>query len=239
MLRKQLAEKTTTSCSRVEVPEGFQLVTKPIMSESKLPGVKGKSKGIWGVGGVAPSLPPPLQVVPGISQKFRFKAVSNFAGAITVADLIGVMGVMAATTTSAYSIVSSIRVKSVTVFPPSESGVSTCFLAWLAGSSGQVKDEALDGSIPGGITSTRSLCFKPPAKTLAADWIESSKGTSDVFSLDVPSGSIIDVLLDGKFSFEFPSEEYTVSGATVGQLYYMGLDGVGAQVPPTTLTTIT
>jgi len=200
---------------------------------------KGKMKG-KAVGGSIPDLPPRLQLTPHLNQVFRFKAGSEGSiTPITVGNLISSMGAIASTTTSVHSVCSSVKVVSITAFPPAGTASnSTVTLSWQGGSSGQQDDELFDESIPEGITSTKSLKFVPPPKSLASFWIESTQASDEVFTVDCPSGTILDVHLMGAFSVAFAQVTTTVTSATVGVLYFLPLDGVGDTLPPSSLVSV-
>jgi hypothetical protein len=200
---------------------------------------KGKMKG-KAAKGVIPDLPPRLQLTPHINQVFRFKAGSEGSVTpITVSNLISAMGVIASSTTSVHSVCDAVRVLSVTAFPPAGTASnSTVSLSWQGGSSGQMDDEFFDESIPEGITSTKSLKFVPPPKSLASFWIDSAQAADTVFDVDCPSGTILDVHLHGAFSVVFGNITTTVTGAEAGILYFLPLDGVGDTLVPTSLVSV-
>jgi hypothetical protein len=67
----------------------------------------------------------------------------------------------------------------------------------------------------------------PSDRSLASFWTMS--GTTDIFNVTCPGGSIIDLSCDFKTSSIPPNAvQNALVGATVGELYYRGLDGVGA-----------
>jgi len=118
---------------------------------------------------------------------------------------------------------SSIRLVKVTVWPaPSASAASATELYWSNGTSAQIPDEARITTIPEGISVTRALTFKPPAMSLAADWLVVP---ATIFTISSPVGSVVDVTIQSRLSNIFEVANITIVTGTLGTVYYLALDG--------------
>jgi hypothetical protein len=173
------------------------------------------------------SLPPPIQGTIVASHIFRYRAVAAAANSISIADMLFAMGSMGVTTTSVFSLASSFRLKSVTIWPPQVSAADVVFVEWAtAGSLGYVKDDEKITAIPDGITVTTALTFVPPRGSIASDWVSSGASTgSNYFNLTSPAGTIIDMSVDFTIANAFANVTFSVSSATPGHVYFSALDG--------------
>jgi hypothetical protein len=191
-------------------------------------------------GTVTTGLPPTLEVVPLVQQKFRFIASASTASVVNIGQLIGIMGNLSTSTTSLSSIMGSVKLHSVTVWPPGGTTANNiAAILWNSGQSGQMEDKENDGSVPTGITVTKALTFTPPPGTLAGFWINSADSAANLFTVICETGSIIDVRVSGRFSNTFPPVVSTVAGATVGKVYFQPLDGASGKLIPTSLLFVT
>jgi len=185
------------------------------------------------------ALPPRLMVTLGGRKTLRFSSGGN--ASVTVADLLGALGVIGTVTnTTAVAICSSVKVHAATVWNgASSSATSTIGLDWAAGESSQVPDEMHDESIPAGVTETSSLVFRPPKGSLASFWITSADSAAVVFAIKAPAGSVGGVLdLDVSFRICDTIQPLAISVVTavLGHVYYLALDGPsGNSWVPTTL----
>jgi hypothetical protein len=186
--------------------------------------IMGKSSPAKSAGG----LPPRLDLNPTKSQVYRFKTTAAETAGVHVGDLLGVIGGVATVANSKIAaIASSVRLRKVTVWPPGSisTSASSVSLEWAPGSSSQVPDDAVDRTIPLGITATGALSFVPPKMSLASFWITSADSTATVFLITAPAGAVIDVHLDYKISMSLEPLLITVATATLGNYYYLALDG--------------
>jgi hypothetical protein len=174
-----------------------------------------------GVGSIS-SLPPQLEASVAVSHVYRFQPTVGGLKPVTVGDLLGVCGGIATSTTSVTTWASSLKIAKVVIWP-SEGG--NPMLQWSAGQSGQMPDSEKFESIPTGITVTKALVFKPPAKSLASFWITSADASATLFEIRGDSGSIIDLHISYRLSNIFAPLAITVSAATAGDVYYLALDG--------------
>lgn len=186
--------------------------------------------------------PPQLSSNVRVSHTYRFTSTSGNPTAISTADLLGAAGVIAATTTTAYSVFDSVKVTKVSIWaPPASQGTaSTCSVEWVGPttlstsvSNFEISDTSNSVSRPAHVSGS------PPKQSLASFWNQSS--TAGVFTLVAPTGSIVDVSLMLIFSDdEFSASSISLTGpASVGAVYYLALDGPGANTfKPVSLTTI-
>jgi len=193
---------------------------------------KGKSK----VPSGAISLPPPIQVVPRFSHRYRFRATAAANSlAVSLQDLLGAVGVVGAVVNSKVNTLSStVRLRSITVWPSaSTSGPDHAYVYWSpTGLAGYVPDELWETAIPDGITVARALRFVPPSGSLASFWLnpDSIPSTTGVFVITAASGSIIDVDAELTLPVTGISSQITVATAVVGEFYWLALDGAASNV---------
>jgi hypothetical protein len=168
------------------------------------------------------SLPPPLHTTLTRTHVFRFISTSASAAVISTTDLTLVPGVMAVTALLGYSISSSVRLRSVKIWPPAG---GSSVLYWSS-ASGREKDDVVDRTLPTGITVTGASSFSPPTRALAGFWFEPTTNLA-LFSITSSVGSIVDVRLTVSQTNAIANGSVVLSGATPGFVYYPSLDGVG------------
>jgi hypothetical protein len=180
--------------------------------------------------GVVGTLPPPLVIFPARNLKLQFTLSAGVTNKnITVGNILCSMGMIASTTTNAYSMHSAVRIKSVTFWPPA--GPVTSWLYWV-GSGGNIPDQAKAAGVPGGITSSAAVRFTPPKGSLASFWWDSVDSSTTLFQIDVAENAIVMVEGDFTTASELPTISYTSTGLTAGVVYYGFLDGHGGSVEP-------
>jgi hypothetical protein len=168
------------------------------------------------------SLPPPIHTTLTRTHVFRFISTSASAAVISTTDLTLVPGVMAVTAILGYSISSSVRLRSVKIWPPAG---GSSVLYWSS-ASGREKDDVVDRTLPTGITVTGASSFSPPTRALAGFWFEPTTNQA-LFSITSSVGSIVDVRLTVSQTNAIANGSVVLSGATPGFVYYPSLDGVG------------
>jgi len=188
------------------------------------------------------SLPPTLQVTPCVNHTFRFANPTAASVTISVGNIAGALGGICTVVNSKVTMVAtSFKIRKITVWSSaSSSAASNVVLDWAAGSDNQVPDESKIRSIPEGITETGALVFMPPKNSLAGFWIIVTAGVvaDGVFSLALPAGSIVDLLVDYRTSNVFPAQDATVIVGVLKTFYYLALDGPGSnKLPPLGLPT--
>lgn len=172
------------------------------------------------------TLPPNLQTTPNVSHTYRFQANSSAAVAISMANVLGAIGGICTVANSKVNTwASSFRLKSLHIWGAPTTSAAKVDVAWSAGESAQVPDEEHDATLPGGIAVTSCLRFEPPARSLAGFWLESSDSAATLFTMTVPTGSVVDLRLEYRLSNVFPGVQATVAAGTLGTVYYLALDG--------------
>jgi hypothetical protein len=184
--------------------------------------------------------PPQLKSNLVTTHKFRFLSSTNNVQTITAQELITMCGNVAATTTSAYSIWGAVKLKRVSVWapPPSQGSAITTSCVWSAGTSGQnfVNMEVSDTS--NSVATPAVIHTSPPKESQASFW-QNVGNNADLFNLVAPTGSIIDVTVDMVLADnELPPIDSTVVAATVGDIYFSGLNGWGGTYAPVSLSTL-
>lgn len=179
------------------------------------------------------SIPHPPQFTPSfvLKKRLRFSAVAASTTTLTPQNL-GDLWCVAATTTSAYQIAQSVRLKKIEIWGPMASDLVpvTVSVDWtgstvpgLFGKSNRVSDTSMGSTEPSYITT------KPPAGSQIAQWLSASD-TQNLCKLTYPLGAIIDI------HYEFVARDDgaavavsgAVAGATVGVNYVRSLDSVTA-----------
>jgi hypothetical protein len=171
--------------------------------------------------------PPPIRPQMTHRQKMRFQCITSGTQGVTYADLMDLL-LVATSATAVFDVYDVCRVRAVEVWCASTSGgvpvtVSVAFngtnASGLAG-DGRIIADTVMGNEPAHVRA------KPNRDSLAAQWNESSSAAS-AFSVVTPTGSIIDVDMEYRNTVAAPQAAQNVAvGATIGQFYYRGLDGL-------------
>jgi len=183
-------------------------------------------------GGGKAILPPVLEATPRLSHVYRYVVSATTSPVITVANILGACGgICTVANSKVQPWASSFRIKSVTVFPCAGSfsgaGVYT-FLDWVsAGSSGYVPDTAKMLNIPDGLTVSSPLRFRPPRGSLAGNWINpvTISTSAGLFGGTFKVGSVVDFSVEFTLSNVSEAGNITVTTGTLGNVYYLALDG--------------
>jgi hypothetical protein len=173
------------------------------------------------------SLPPMINTTPSVKHRFRFLCGSSaFNGNITVTDLFGACGTIGGVNFG-YSIASAIRVQNIDVWVGPETAGENAELSWATGVSGFQRDVNKVKSLPGGVTVTGKVSFKPPPKTLAGDFITTAFTASSVlWTMLIPPYSILDMTVEYDLANILANLAITLTTSTPGKPYYLALDGV-------------
>lgn len=157
----------------------------------------------------------------------RFGCTTGGAYSITVANLLGSLGVIGkVSNSSVVAVMSSVKLDHIKVWSSaSSSTLSTAAVDWSAGQSSQVPDENVDDTIPQGTSVPSGLLFKPPRSSLASFWITSADSSAVLFKITVQAGSIVDVQCSYRMCDTISPLSITVATAVVGAMYYLALDG--------------
>jgi hypothetical protein len=150
---------------------------------------------------------------------------------VTVADLAGACGgICSVVNSTVQPWASSIRLKQVTMFPASVSGSADVDnIVWSNGLTSFVKDEVKDTTIPTGITVPQRLTFRPPGKSLLADWIATNGGSGALFVITANTGTVVDVAIDYTLTAGL-AEPPTIhlTAVVLGAVVYLALDGAAS-----------
>jgi hypothetical protein len=169
---------------------------------------------------------PPQLPSYGITRDVRLRFASNaaFDAAITFQNLLDTI-LLAVGATSGFDLFEGVRVNSVEAWAISAVGTPATVIVVFSGVTiGAYGDQKTHTDTSVGIEPAH-VKAKPDPLTQAGQFQLSSADVA--FSLDVPSGTVIDVSL----SFRQPVAAEAVAcqnvlvGATTGAIYYRGLDG--------------
>lgn len=170
--------------------------------------------------------------------RYRFTSTGAAAIPITVALLRGIGGVVATTSTTGAPIAFSVKVRSVEIWTPpaSQGALATCSLEWASGSTLDSTNTVEVSDTSMSVAEPAHLRTSPPKSSLASFW--QHIGADQLFVITAPAGSVVDVSMQYVLNDDEASPTSVVlAGATVGNMYYMPLDGHGGVMAPVSLTT--
>ncbi len=180
--------------------------------------------------------PPQIKSNIVLKHKYRFRATAAFTGSITNTRIAGALGGMATTIVGVSLLPESFRIRKVELWapPPSQGAASTISLEWL-GSANSPSLEVSDTTVS--VSRPAHIVTKPPVQALSSFWQQPS-GTV-AFTLNVPTGTIIDLTVDWIISDSAAAAGViVVAAAVIGEVYYLALDhGVSDLLVPVSLTT--
>jgi hypothetical protein len=141
---------------------------------------------------------------------------------------------MAATSTTAFPLLSGLKVEDVEIWGPMASDLKpvTVSVEYPSNVSGALSGPSRitsDSSM--GSTSCAHVKVRPPAGSAASFWL--SPGNDNIIILNAPANSIVDVTLsctlaDGANALV--TGPLTVAGATAGDVLMLSLDSAGAKL---------
>jgi len=186
----------------------------------------GRTRALGGGGGRSALQPPPFVPTMALSHKFRFTSGGQSGTfSITRGKLLNLV-VLATSTTATVRLFEAVRLKNVEVWAnPSALGSAPVIAAieWLGENSpSTVISDTSMGVRPAHVSSA------PPPSASNRWWCISGTSESDVmFSLTVPTESVIDVTLELRLvEQEAPTQGEAPTAATAGQVYGDYLDGM-------------
>jgi hypothetical protein len=189
-------------------------------------GKKGKKSG-------GSNLPPELSCVIQSSHRFRFRVVAGFSTPVNItgnslAGIIGGICTVANTTVATWA--SSVRVHSITIYPPSTtiaSAPNPPEVVWFSPITVMEKDDSKERVFPPGVTTPLAVHSRPPPNTLCADWFGTvAVATQPLFAIgECDTGAIIDVSVSWTMSNNLNNVLATVAAGTLSKVYYLYLDG--------------
>jgi hypothetical protein len=152
-------------------------------------------------------------------------ATSQGVSAGQIAGALGGFCTVANTTHAAWT--TSIRLKRLTIWPAaSTSGETDADVVWSSARTTIIKDSSRSRPVPGGTTVSGGLEFTPPKDSNLSMWLMTSGSlTNYLFYVTCPAYSVI--RLDVAFTLPNGQTATTqsISAGTVGQVYYLALDG--------------
>jgi len=165
-----------------------------------------------------------------IQCRHRFRFVDNTGGTyvITPAFIFGAIGgIVDVVNSSLICWAGSFKIHSIDIYESAQSVTSvSSSISWFSsGTLGFNQDQFwTNTSIPYDRPSVVSS--RPPAKSLASDWISSNATlTNGVVGLGVAIGSIVDLVVDFTLLNVATPVALTVTTGTLGGAYYLALDG--------------
>jgi hypothetical protein len=169
---------------------------------------------------------PPQLPSYGITRDVRLRFVSNaaFDAAITFQNLLDLI-LVAVSATSGFDLFEGVRINSVEVWAISAVGTpATAVVVFSGVTIGAYGDQKTHTDTSVGIEPAH-VKAKPDPRTQAGQFQLSSADVA--FSLDIPTGSVIDVSLSLRqpVAAEAVACQNVLVGATAGAVYYRGLDG--------------
>jgi len=173
--------------------------------------------------------PPQLKTAVQCRHTFRFKATSALSAVQIQAHFINDLIQMAATTTTAYTLIESFKIRSVKLWGPMASDLVpvTVSLEWADAVAQLDTNRALISDTSMGSSRCAFINAKPPKSSTASLWQGDS--TNPSFILNGPINTVVDLdltftLVNNQNGDDNPVA-ITVAGATVGQVYFGRLDG--------------
>jgi hypothetical protein len=254
--------KRQTVSQPVVVPDGFQLVelTPKSLSpalESEGKDEKKETMGPQPVGslskalsssvsmagkrmGLSVSLPPKINLTPTYRHVFRYVCRST-ATAVPVngPDLLIACGCIATSTTTVYSIGSSVRVHSIRIWPSPNSTTNTSVLVqWQGPITSVERDFEENQDVPAGVSVTGAAQYSPPKDSFCDKWL-TGLAINALMLITCPIGAILDVDLSYTSSNALANAtQSSLSGLTVGTVYYGTLDGATNALTPVGLNSV-
>jgi len=170
--------------------------------------------------------------------RLRFIANAAVAQDVTYQNLLDTM-LFAATTTSGYDLFNRVKVRAVEVWTtPLLGNASRVAVAFDGGGAGLLGDKKWHTDTSMGVQPAHVLA-RPAKKSLAANFQLSSNASA--FFLDCAAGSVVDVELTFVQSAQadVTACQNALVGATVGAMYWRGLDGLASATTKLTPDPIT
>jgi len=183
--------------------------------------------------GTGSDLPPQLNTTPTFRHTYRFRVTTAVTSQpVTLGSIMGALGGMVTVANSAFATwTSTFQIRRFVAWPPQNAGADLVYLNWsAAATSGYVKDEQMIQTLPDGITVTKGMVFRPPAKSLASDWLSNGlAATVQVVYITAPAGAIIDLEVAQTLVNSLNNINLSITvGAVLGSVYYLALDGATA-----------
>ncbi len=175
--------------------------------------------------------PPTFQSVTKLTRRYRFNCTGNLGATITCSNLIGICGAMCTTTNSTLTYIAfAAQMHSIEVWAPASTNgvVVQTEVQFYSMNQGPAREVATTSMSP-----SRPSYLK--AKPQVGEWARQrfSAGSTPVFGISCPTGSIIDVNITHWLSdLAGANTTQACTVATLGQLYYAALDGTTKTAVP-------
>jgi hypothetical protein len=174
-------------------------------------------------------MPPQILTVKTMSGVTRYLDSTGANGNFTVADLLGLPGIVAATAVLGYGIALACRLKKVEVWSPVTTAGSTISCTITDDSNLVGSLDGVFGGVPVVIQDSSMsydrpahIVFNPKSTRLSGAWLNTNMvQTQRLFLLQEPVGSIVDIHFEFVISTAFlqPSTSIVLVGATPGVMY--------------------
>lgn len=181
------------------------------------------------------STPPPCFTTKTVSFVQRYKSVAAGSVGVTIADLLDSY-FTASAANAGYRIFVALKIKKIELWAPAVNSVTTSSqLSFLWGAPQSADDFCMPSQVITdmslGASDPAHLCLKPPANGLFSKWFGSISSTDQVFYLEAPADTVMDIhltaiLFDGSgggTGFTPTAITSTVAGATAGYIYSRSL----------------
>jgi hypothetical protein len=161
---------------------------------------------------------------PASSFRIRYNMGSGTVS-INPNNILASVGNIATGMNTLYSFWGSVKISSIEMWCPSVNNATTeCSVEWIASLYGKTKT-VQDAS--NSVTYPAHIKTVPPKETLASFW--QSTSTDDFFNISTSaSNTIVDLTVSLTMGDNFLNNfvTTTIGAATVGNIYYLGLDGL-------------
>ncbi len=177
---------------------------------------------------------PTLEAEPYMTHTFRFTGNLSGLTSITNNSILGACGVVGTVLNTSVSYLwASFRIKRLRIWGVSDNGAvptQNVTLVWQ-GASQLATTEKVQVVSSASISEPLHLDVRPPPLSQAAFWNIGSANTILSLQPDVGSYFTIDLTVDLKmFQGGFATSTANVATATVGELYYLALDGPSTNI---------
>jgi hypothetical protein len=170
--------------------------------------------------------PPQLQPYPRTTHTLRFVATgAEVRQTISSNFIFNALGCLGVTSTSVQGLWGSLRVKRLRMWSPFLSDANYISVEWGSQGVGSaaaivVSDNSVSDMAPSFIDTT------PPVGALASFWQNAGENQSGLFLLTYPEYCVVDLTVDAvMWNNNGTGSTSTVTSATLGDIYYLALDG--------------
>lgn len=182
--------------------------------------------------------PPQIESVVSVTRTFRFRSTAGTASTISALNLCQAFGgIGTVTNTTIATLASAVKLHRISIWTPpaSQGAVATCSVKWISATGGftsELSDTSMSTAIPAHVSG------RPPAGSRPSFQVAS---TSDpMFEIVAPTGSVIDVHATWMIRDQSnTSDTYAAATVTLGQIYWLPLDGTADLYLPVSLATTT